>query len=151
MKLLFVKASQSLRASESFRGDFVAFAQQKMCNGVKTCLTWWPGRGAQSAGMPGKPCQMLSAERCAASETVSAPQAWLSGPLPSGRRPGREPCEGTCVSYYCSRSCCLPCGADQPFCRILREVYSCLRNLLRSPCFMYSNTMMRGSLSTQTP
>lgn len=26
-----------------------------------------------------------------------------------------------------------------------------LRNLLRSPCFMYSNTMMSGSPSTQTP
>lgn len=26
-----------------------------------------------------------------------------------------------------------------------------LRNLLRSPCFMYSNTMMRGSPSTHTP
>lgn len=26
-----------------------------------------------------------------------------------------------------------------------------LRNLLRSPCFIYSNTMMSGSPSTQTP
>lgn len=57
--------------------------------------TWWQGHGAQSAATPGRPCQMLFAGQCAASETGSAPQVWWFGPRPSEPHLGREPCAET--------------------------------------------------------
>lgn len=45
--------------------------------------------------MPDRPCQMLSAGRCATSGTESAPQVWWSGPLPSELHLDHEPYKGT--------------------------------------------------------
>lgn len=73
--------------------------------------TWWPGHGAQSVVMPGRPCQMLSAGQCEAFETGSAPQVWWSGPLPLELHLDREPCEkkqANSVSFVFA-ALCQPC------------------------------------------
>lgn len=50
----------------------------------------WPGLGARSVGMPGRPCLLRFAERCAASATASA--RWAGYPLPSALHLARVPC-----------------------------------------------------------
>lgn len=70
----------------------------------------WPGLGARSAAMPGRPCLQRSAGRCAASAIASAPP--VGCPRPSALHPVHVPWEGHerphGASALCLEGSCAP-------------------------------------------